>query len=62
MTQPTPDELKNGWTEETLTRYIKERDAATYNGDGKRLATLDYQRKVKPNRANGKFNPLRWRG
>ena len=26
MIEPTPDERRNGWTAETLTRYIRERN------------------------------------
>ena len=51
MPKPTKDEEKNGWTEESLTKYLKERDEA-----------LDIEREPpKPIEQNHRYNPKRWR-
>lgn len=61
--KPTPEEETNGWTEETLTRYIRERDlanASTVLGDPEsRFITKKQER---PNKSNNKYSPHRWRG
>lgn len=59
---PSPEEEKNGWTEETLTRYIKERalaNAGVVLGDpDSRSITKPNKR---PNKANNKYSPHHWR-
>jgi len=51
MTKPTRDEEKNGWTEETLTFYVKERDKS-----------LSADRPApKPDVQNHRYRPHRWR-
>ena len=50
----TKDEEKNGWTEETLAKYHKEREAA-------RLEKISEPRIVLPD-VQKEYNPLRWRG
>ena len=60
LVEPTDDEKKNGWTAETLTRYLIERRA------GQSLDTdpNSLQRKMgrRPIEQDHKYNPLRWRG
>ena len=66
LVQPTKGELKNGWTPEKLTAYMKERDKAnagvvlfgTYTMHGE---THQYREPPKPNSQNNKYSPLRWR-
>ena len=57
--EPTPDEIKNGWTKETLALYIAERESAQA---GKYSFDPMFRPPVKPMVANSKYNPLRWRG
>ena len=53
MTEPTKDELKNGWTAETLEKYHKDRDEVTFK-------KILEPRIVKPV-SQKSYNPLRWR-
>jgi hypothetical protein len=56
MVKPTPEEARNGWTEETLTAYIEERQR-------QQLEAADPKhprRRVRPMTANGAYNPLKW--
>ena len=50
----TKDEKRNGWTEETLAKYHKEREAA-------RMQKITEPDIVKPDTQSG-YNPLKWRG
>lgn len=54
----TPEELANGWTEETLASYIKEREQAQA---GIVMFHPDHRPAARPKWANNKYNPLRWR-
>lgn len=51
---PTPEEAANGWTAESLTKYVRERNVAQAN------AVL-FKEKAKPPVANGRYSPLKWR-
>lgn len=55
----TEDEKKNGWTVETLTAYVAERERAQA---GVILFDPEYRRKPRPKWANNFYSPLRWRG
>lgn len=59
LVEPTDEERKNGWASETLTAYLAERLA------GQTLAVdMDsMQRRAarRPNEANHRYQPLRWR-
>ena len=58
LTEPTPDETRNGWTAETLTRYIADAEksqSAVIGFDPKARP------KAKPRVANSKYSPFRWR-
>lgn len=60
--KPTPEEERNGWTEESLTRYIREREVANavvVLGDPEsRYIT---KKRERPHKANNKYSPHRWR-
>jgi len=49
----TPDELANGWTEESLKKYQAEREKAALN-------TVSADKIVRP-QSQERFRPLRWR-
>jgi len=49
----TPDDIKNGWTEKTLTAYLEEREKANSE-------SISTPRIVKP-RSQVSYQPLRWR-
>jgi len=54
---PTPDEVRNGWTEKTLTDYLKD-----HKDSGKDLIDMNSDsRRVRPQTQNHKYNPKRWR-
>lgn len=57
--EPTKDELKNGWTKETLTKYLAEQVA----GQSLSIDINSLHRKTarRTNIQNHKYNPLRWR-
>ena len=59
LVEPTEHDIQNGWTAESLTEYLESRENVA-NG----IVMFDPEfRPVKlPRRANGKYNPLRWRG
>ena len=60
MVEPTEDEKRNGWTAETLTAYIAEREAgAAVNIDPN---SLHRKLAARPRTQNHRFNPKRWRG
>lgn len=55
LVEPTEDERKNGWTAETLTRYLVE-------ADKRASAHMDPLRpRRRPDMQNSSYNPLRWR-
>lgn len=60
LIEPSADEIKNGWTAESLSSYVAEQrasqelrvdPASAMNRQGRR-----------PRRANSRYRPLRWRG
>ena len=51
--EPTKDDLRNGWTKETLALYLEEQEA--------RL-DLKPREMVRRGQANSKYDPFRWRG
>lgn len=57
--EPTEEEKRNGWTTESLTAYLAERQA------GQELAidvnSLHRRLARRPNQQNHKYNPHRWR-
>ncbi len=53
LIEPTPEEAANGWTAETLTKYVREREQAA----NERLDFNHPSRRRQPPRANGH----RWR-
>lgn len=59
LIEPTKDEKKNGWTAETLTQYVAERNA------GAELKTdphsLERRMERRPRAQNTQYNPHRWR-
>jgi len=57
--EPTEEEKKNGWTAETLTKYLQERHAAqNLSVDVNSLTRQVARRK---DEQNHKYNPRRWR-
>ena len=50
----TEDEKKNGWTDETLHEYRKERDRANFQ-------KVYNKPIVRPTVQNHTYNPLKWR-
>ena len=58
--EPTEEERRNGWTTEALTEYLTERAA------GQALAvdvnSLHRRAARRPNEANHRYRPQRWRG
>ena len=60
LVEPTEGEKKNGWTAETLTRYLIERKA----GQSLDVDVNSLQRRMarRPIEQDHKYNPLRWRG
>lgn len=58
--EPTPDETRNGWTKESLTKYLAERDAArTLMVDVNSITRKAARRKSVQNH---RYRVLRWRG
>ena len=59
MVEPTKDERRNGWTAETLTKYLAGRRA----GQTLDIDPMSLQRRLarRPQRQNSKYNPHRWR-
>jgi len=59
LIEPNAEELRNGWTAETLTAYVAQRTAgAELKNDPHSLHRKQARR---PTRQTG-YNPLRWRG
>lgn len=54
LIEPTDEERRNGWTPETLTKYIRERESAQSK------SIIDRQ-PAKPQVANGRYSPFNWR-
>jgi len=52
MSKPTKSEAANGWTEATLTKYIKQRNKAA-------AEVILYPGQVKPSVQNNQYNPHR---
>lgn len=55
--EPTEEEIRNGWTSETLSEYLTERKAS-------QSVSMDWgslNRKVLPDRQNHKYNVKHWR-
>ena len=57
--EPTEDEIRNGWTTDTLTAYLAERLA----GQSMAADVSSVQRRVarRPNVQNHHYRPHRWR-
>ena len=58
MVEITDDERKNGWTEEALKKYLKEREIAQA---GVVMFHPDHRKRQKPRFANNLYRPLHWR-
>lgn len=54
LIKPTEDERKNGWTSETLTRYMKEREL-------EQAHQVLYRKEEPPAFQNSRYNPHKWR-
>lgn len=54
MVELTEEEKKNGWTEESLEAYFKDREKA-------QSAVVLADRRQRPRFANSSYNPLQWR-
>lgn len=54
LIEPTPEEARNGWTAESLTAYVREREKA-------QLTNAMPDKPQRPAQANSKYSPLRWR-
>lgn len=59
LIQPSADEIKNGWTAETLTAYLQERDQANKNVIEFQPGTRELRR---PRQQNSRYRVTRWRG
>ncbi len=57
LIEPTRLEQRNGWTAETLTAYLTERAASQLNA-----ADIHGRPQRRPNEANHRYRPQRWRG
>lgn len=56
LIQPTAEEMANGWTAETLTEYVREREGAQENSVNWKTRPVK-----RPLTANSKYNPHHWR-
>ena len=54
MPELTPEDIANGWDEESLDMYQAERDRVTYE-------KIYFPKKTRPKFANSQYRPLRWR-
>ena len=54
MLELTDEEKKNGWTEESLEAYFKDREKA-------QSAVVLSDKQQRPRFANSSYDPLRWR-
>lgn len=59
MLELTDEERANGWTEETLTAYLNERERAQA---GVVMFDPDYRQPQRPRWANNRYHPHFWRG
>ena len=59
LIQPTPEEIKNGWTPESLTAYLADQDAAASLKIDPKSALNRGNRK--PVRANSRYRVFQWR-
>lgn len=59
VVEPTPDELRNGWTKETLSQYLSEREA----GQSLSIDVNSLTRRAarRSDVQNHRYNPHRWR-
>ncbi len=57
LVEPTEDERRNGWTAETLTAYLAERNSA----QERYIDPHDESRRRRPNAANSRYRPHKWR-
>ena len=54
--EPTEDEKRNGWTRESLTKYMAERShEGVIHGDPA------FRKPKRPSAANSRYSPFRWR-
>ena len=60
LVQPSDEERRNGWTAETLTKYLHEQTAAQALKIDP-LSSLN-RRARRPTRANNRYRPHYWRG
>ena len=58
MVELTDEERRNGWTEEKLGSYLKERERAQ---SGVILFHPDFRKPARKKFANNRYNPLKWR-
>jgi hypothetical protein len=56
MLELTEEEKANGWTSETLEKYLKDREKAQSG-----IILFDTRQKARPRFANNLYRPLRWR-
>ena len=60
LVEPSAEETRNGWTPETLTKYLNEQAAsASLRIDPQ--STFN-RRARRPTQANNRYRPQRWRG
>jgi hypothetical protein len=57
LIEPTDEEKRNGWTAESLTKYLKDQERA----QSERIDPHSEVRRVRPTTANGRYSPFRWR-
>ena len=55
--EPNEEEKRNGWTTESLTKYI----ASQLASQSLTIDIKSLKRKVKPDTQNNRYNPRRWR-
>lgn len=60
LIQPSEDELRNGWTAETLTEYLRQQESAQGMRTDPHNTTM--RGTARPASANNRYRPLRWRG
>ena len=60
VVEPTEDERRNGWTSETLTAYLVDQRAAQSLRINPNSAMN--RRARRPDKQNGRYRPLRWKG
>lgn len=64
MPEPTAEEAKNGWTEETLTKYLEEQDRALNNASlGFMMGWNDRRERGIANRpmtTSNSYDPFSW--